>query len=236
MKIVPAIFGSSLLFFFALSAHAEEPASTRSPAESFLDRTVVLDDIVGGVFIIGTPTSSVLSVAWLSFGTGSMKSFGSDSTSTTYGVAPSADFFVGPRGLSVGGRIAIAHADQRQSTDAAPGSSFSSSSTTREFAPRVGWAFPVTDSLVLWPRVELGIGSGDSKSSGSSMPDQSGHSTRFSATGELGLLFPIQRHLSFTFGPRITYSTATSDDSTSSSNAESKQFYVSVRGAMRIAF
>ena len=231
MKIAPAILGSSLLFFFALSARAdEEAAPALSPARSFLDRTVVLDDVVGGLYPVGVPTGAVLTVAWLTFGTSTSKSFGSDSTTTTYGLAPSADFFVGPPGLSIGGRIELFHIDQRSSSDV---TSSTSSSTTRSFAPRVGWAFPVTDFLVLWPRVELEFGSGDSKSSSTGTPDRSSHNTRLQASGELSMVFPIQRHVSFSFGPVLAYSSATSDDTNA---GDSKLFYVAVRGAMRLAF
>lgn len=230
MKIAPAIFGSSLLFV-ALSAHAEEPAP--SPARSFLERTVVLDDVVGGLYPVGVPTGAIFTVAWLTFSSSKSKSANSDSAMTAYGIAPSADFFVGSGGLSVGGKLEIFHQDQRNSVMADPSTTSTSSSTSRAFAPRVGYAFAVTDFLVLWPRLELEFGSGETTYASAGAPDQSSHATHFQASGELAMVFPIQRHVAFSIGPRMSYFSSDSDDAL---GGESKQLYTSIRGAMRVAF
>lgn len=228
MKSAPAIIGLSLSFI-SISAHAEEAP----PAKALLERTVVLDDVVGGTFSPGIPNGALFALAWITVSSGKTDSGYTRTVSTSLGIAPSADFFVAGAGLSVGGRIELLHQNQRVSvTSDQP--TIHSSVTSRAFAPRVGYAFALSDHVVLWPRMEFELGTSDSTtSSGGSSPEATTHTTHFQVSGELALLFPIQRHVAFSLGPRLSYYSTNGDESLS---PEIKQLFGSVRGALRVAF
>ena len=226
MKIAPAIIGLSL-FIISTSAFAEEP----TPAKAFLERSVVLDDIVGGTYASGVGTGPLFSLAWFTIASSKSDSGGTQTVSTSFGVAPSADFFVGVGGLSVGGRLEIVHENLRTSTNV-DRATMHLSSTSRSFAPRVGWAFPVSDHIVLWPRLEVEFGNGDSTISSTASPETTTESSHIEVSGELALVFPIQRHVAFSLGPRFSYGSTKRDDVSGGDHHE----LGSVRGALRLAF
>lgn len=84
---------------------------------------------------------------------------GSETKTTTFWLAPSADVFVTDH-LSVGGFVQFAHTSGTRSI---AGTSYDLPGTTAlTFLPRVGFYAPFSDRLGLWPRVGFGWMSVDS--------------------------------------------------------------------------
>lgn len=90
------------------------------------------------------------------------------SSSTSYGIEPSLDYFVAPN-VSVGGALGVAYG-----SNSAGGIGTSVSSTLIEVAARAGYNLALTDTLSLWPRV--GFSYEHISAGGSNAADVSGYS------------------------------------------------------------
>lgn len=228
------------LLLFSNTALAAETGPPSTPKSDLLRSpgTIVLDDVVGGGF--GGPLTFTL--GWFSIQSSMLEEKGVRSTSTSIGFAPSLDVFVF-EGFSVGGLLGVARTSMKTSTTEAlpPGVDAGTGETTttsRFVSPRVGYAFRLSDDLVLWPRFRVGYGNADTSVSSETpaiplgVTSPAGHGETWSIGGDASLLFVLGKHAAIAAGPYLTYSHAKQDDP----HAVATTFDVSIRGALRLVF
>lgn len=123
------------------------------------------------------------------------------STSGTYGIAPSADWFITDH-LTLGGRAVVAwETNHLYDASGADGRLHTSARGLNvDLGPRIGYAIPIFSSLGFWPRVSGGViaqhltsHEGDTEMQG------------FFVTGNFGLVARFAPHVLLEFGPELTY-------------------------------
>ena len=173
---------------------------------------IVLDDLLGlglgpgiGSAALGVGTSSPMMTGWIRYEEVKAEQQGLTMRSTTLALAPTVDVFV-TRGLSIGTQAMIFHTSLRAGA--------ASSAFGGGIRPRIGWAIPIADGLMLWARVFGSIAATYAKSDGATLgatqlgapiagATQTGVTWGFGS--EAMLVAPIGRVVALTFGPSIAY-------------------------------
>jgi len=171
--------------------------------------SVVLDDLLGlGVgpgAVVGPPgigSSSVSMTGWIAYSELKYEaSAGATSVSvSTLAFAPSFDVFVA-RHLSIGSQVTLFHSSFR--------SDLESSALGGGLRPRIGWVVPLTEGLVLWPRVGGSVSVVHLESvpstNGSPAPSDDRTSLTWGLGAEALLVAPLGRVVALTFGPTLAY-------------------------------
>ena len=225
------------------------PTRSKTPADALRSSgTVVLDDVVGGS--LGALS---VTVGWFTLASSTNDQGGEHAESHVLRFAPSADFFV-VDGLSLGGSISVGRESQTITSDASGLVPTDTTTTSRSFAPRVGYAFRISDDLLFWPRAQIGFGTTDtttSASSGSaggtpgagtfgavgSLVGVGANGVATSGTewwvgGDAALVYVLGRHAAVAAGPYAVYQFAKQDDP----HSVSTTFSINLRGSLRLAF
>lgn len=204
----------SIVFFVSRAAMADEAAAR--PGRFGTAGSVVLDDVLA---LRTAPTLS-WTAGWFSYRTTTTRiTNGPEATTTDVRFAPSLDVFVVDR-FAIGGRAVVERTTDTV-LDAHEGFS------TREIAPRIGYAFALADGLSLFPRIYgaytwsdrddggvqgvAGVGGlggvggvgGDTSSVG--MLGLAGSTRGFRVGGDASLVFALGRYAAITAGPTFAY-------------------------------
>jgi hypothetical protein len=117
---------------------------------------------------------------------------------TFVGLAPSADIFLTDR-LTIGARVQTSRYTSRTTTEATPaGSRAEGYAATAE--PRVGYVVPLTDDVLLWPQASLSAGGARSSGGATRTLDY-----ELGTSIEVGLVFPLGRHVLASIAPVLSY-------------------------------
>ena len=119
--------------------------SSTEPRRSLVENRACFSRI-GVSYASGALGGTNLSLGWVSLSSSKTKLTSIETVSTSYGFAPSADFFVG-HSVTVGGRLSFSRLSQR--SGATDQTSVENTLTGRTFAPRVGYAIPIHEHIVL---------------------------------------------------------------------------------------
>jgi hypothetical protein len=245
LKVLLSIITSLSIALVAAPSSAQDREPDVPPPREPLSEVLrapgstVLDDVVGS-------SLGALSVTlgWFTVQSSTQESDGMKTSATLLRFRPSADVFI-VRGLSVGGSIGIERTTQT-AEGVADGSTLVGSSVVgsgtrttsgRNIAPRVGYAFRLTDDLVLWPRVGFGYGTSETTQSQGSTPivipaGDVEHGETWSIGADASLLYLLGRHAALAVGPQIQYVHAKVDEPRSIATS----FDVGVRGTLRLMF
>ncbi|HEY8078214.1 MAG TPA: hypothetical protein VIF62_29000, partial [Labilithrix sp.] len=240
MRTSLLVVASMLVSVPAAAQESDRPPDTPkiAPADSLrASGRVVLDDVIGGGL---APLS--FTIGWINVQSSTQESLGLKSTSTLLGFAPSADVFVYD-GISIGGAISVSRMTQKSesSTPGMPTASAESTTTARSIAPRVGYAFRLSDDLLFWPRIHVAYGTSDTTNGDGAAgavggigvigtyagPSASSSGEMWSVGGDASLVFALGRHAALAAGPYVAYAFQKQDDP----HQTASSFDISMRGS-----
>jgi hypothetical protein len=168
-------------------------------------------------------------------------------TVTALGVTPSFDVFVTDR-LSVGGEVSASWLATTAQLETPPGAAppISDQGESHGYAfgvaPRIGYAFPLSESWAIWPRVSFRahIARQEFDNTGVSV------GRTFGTDGNLGIVHRLSKHALFEFGPLLAYRVRSVDGSMGSgslgatsllsTSEKSSSLSGGVRASLRLVF
>jgi hypothetical protein len=151
---------------------------------------------------LGT-ASGLRQTGWLRFSDGkSEQPDGKTGRSTSVGFAPSVDVFMAGR-LSLGGQLTLSSESFHFGNDL--------SLVTAGLSPRIGMAFPLTESLALWTRVNGSVAVGHAVvgeqelGAGQTAPAVRSTMLTWGVGADAMLVANLGRWVALTFGPTLSY-------------------------------
>lgn len=241
---VPLIVLLIPLLHAAAARAAEDAAPPReraAPAERAPLRTagtIVLDEVLAA-----RSSGLPVTVGWLSYRSETTRADGASATSTTQlRFAPSLDVLV-VSGLSLGGQ---AYVDQLVIEGA--GSRMTTSS--REIAPRVGYAFALGEAITFWPRAYAAYGWSDTavEATGAGLGTLGGGASVGALGGspagahwrvgaDASVLLSLGRYVALGAGPTLSYARGRVDlgpSAPASPHAVTTSFDVGIAASLRL--
>jgi hypothetical protein len=188
---------------------------------------------VSGIVSYETQTSSVTTTPTAPGTLG----YSASMQSTRLTLAPSLDYFVSDR-ISVGGVVAVGY--QRSRMTNAPGTgmdgTFVQSGYALSLRPRIGYVLPLTDDIVLWPRI--GVGYDVSRASSDEGPEGRTLAKTLTAEADLGVIVRMGRHAYLNVGPTLAYYSRTSESNnpTNPISSDGSGLGGGVRGTFGVIF
>lgn len=225
------------------SAHADHPpvraadqAPVVTPSQRFRGGGRV---VLGEVLTVssGGALGPGLGAGWFSY---SASDLGGGARAESWSFSPNADVFL-VDGLSLGGRASFWRSTVENGGAGLP----SDALWTTTLAPRLGWAFAVSEDLLLWPRLHVGVLRGGSTTTARGVGALGGGglgglagppvTARSELDGwlvgfDLPLTVVLGRHAALGVGPEVTYVRARSEP------LRSRSLQAAVRGSLSLTF
>lgn len=180
--------------------------ATASADEPLFEKGRVVLDVLGADIPVsgGALTGNAGPIVVSSF----HSAMGADSTrytttQSTYGLEPSADYFIGDH-LTIGGKVGVDW-ESNHDFDAAGYNGGTTHSYTQglrvNVGPRIGYAIPIFSSLGFWPRIGGGVVEEHLTANGGVDYDRHGGYV----TGNFSLIARLAPHVLLELGPQLTY-------------------------------
>jgi len=223
--------------FLAITVSSTALAEERPTDTSVMGKpgTIVLDKVLGISIASSGALGGTYQAGMLSFSHQKQTFGGTETKTTSFGVAPSFDVFV-TKHLTLGGTFSFSYRWQSNNFDPQRGGIVPTSGYNVSASPRVGYWIPISDSVAFWPR--LGATVGGSRLHSEVGPPFGGVQTgiRLGAALDLDLALPITKHLVFLVGPRIEASTFQTTGPGSPFDQDGTSVTAAVRGSLSYAF
>ena len=229
LRTVVFLTSSFLVFTVSSTAFAEEGP----PDASVMGKpgTIVLDKVLGISIASSGPLGGVYQAGMVSFSHQKQAFGGTETKTTSFGVAPSFDVFV-TKHLTLGGTFSFGYQWQSSNFDPQRGGLVPTSGYDVSASPRVGYWIPISDSVAFWPRLGATVGGSRRHSDVGPPFDAVQTGIRLGASLDLDLALPLTKHLVFLVGPRIE----ASHGQRSAFDQEATGVSAAVRGSLSYAF
>ncbi len=231
--MAPLLVLSSLAFTVSSTAFAEEGPSDASVMGK--PGTIVLDKVLGISIASSGALGGVYQAGMLSFSHQKQTFGGTETKTTSFGIAPSFDVFV-TKHLTLGGTFSFGYQWQSSNFDPQRGGLVPSSGYDVSASPRVGYWIPISDSVAFWPRLGASVGGSRRQSDVAAPFDIVQTGIRVGASLDLDLALPLTKHLVFLVGPRIEASTFQTVAQGSPFDQDGTSVTAAVRGSLSYAF